>query len=225
MTSIEVITIIGIVFLFISNLSSNKSYNGKKIKKENSNNKNSVYIINSENEMKDICEYLSRNYKDFCIYPQILRINENERLPILQYIWKDWENYGTQKRIIEKYSQYSKKDLRYICRIEQARIYTYYHWQEDKKNFGKSNVLIKIRLYEDWRTRFCDISDEINVFNSWLNIEEVTHNSMRVCSSIIQEKLQTEYIYFWRNGDYLKMTPPEFKIFCQKNNYAYPFKN
>ena len=196
-------------------------------KEKNKNNEAQIPVISADKEMTDVYNYLTKHYLEYCNYEEILKINEEDRLPLMQLIWQHWGKRGVKKKIKEKYPQYKKADTDFICIKENARIYAYYHWIEHQKNYGCSGVLIKIGLYDDWRTRFCDIKDEINVFNTWEDEFEITQNSLLVFPYGRYDtiKLETEYIYFWRNGEYIKMTPEEFKKFCKVNNYDYPFHN
>lgn len=178
--------------------------------------RNKSLLIDVSKEMNQVINYLSSHYIDYCNYEEILSIKEEDRLILMQKIWKNYNFRGTEKDIIKEYPQYNKENLHFICIKEMARVFTFFHWKEDIKRWGSKNILVKIHLYDDWRTRFCDISDEINVFNTWNDEDEIINNSLRIwCGGSID----TEYVYFYQNGEYLKMTPNEFKRFCNRNGY------
>lgn len=191
-----------------------KIYKGSKKKKK------SINVIDAKSEMEGVINYLSSHYVEYCTYQEILNIKEEDRLSLMQTIWQNWNYRNTEQKIYKKYPQYSKDDLYFICIKEMARVYTYYHWQKHLRDFPEQEYLVKIYLYDDWRTRFCDVNDEINIFNTWNEEEEFINNSLKICSGM---ELQTEYIYFYQDGEYIKMSPKEFKQFCRKKGYEYPF--
>ena len=180
----------------------------------------SIPVIDATKEMNAVCKYLASHYLEYCNYDEILNIEEKDRLPIMKYIWQHWETRNVEKNIIKKYPEYDEEDLEFIVQRETNRVYIYYHWQEHKKNWKDSKILAKIHLSSDWRTRLCSIKDEIEVFN--YHIDEEAH----ICFTVMPSSyttLQTEYVYFWQNGEYLKFTPSEFKKFCKANKFIYPF--
>lgn len=177
-------------------------------------------VIDATKEMNAVISYFRENYNKFCNYEEILSIPESDRLPILEFIWSRWAYHDVSKELIKQYPNYDKDDLIYIYRKENARLYEYEKWVENKKNFG-NDVLMKVKSDIDWRARFCDIKDVMNIFNETYDEDSMIYFSP--VFSLFPDELQTEYVYFYENGEYIKMLPKEFKKFCKKNKYEYPF--
>lgn len=209
-------SIIGGVFV-IGLLSEDPNKNKRKKKKNKQSNN---LVIDATKEMKAVNKYLTAHYLDFCNYDEILNIPEADRLNVMQTVWKNWEYHGTLKKLIKQFPDYNKEDLEVISQREMKRVYAYHRWQEDKNNFGSNGILVRIKLHTDWRTRICDIKDEIEVFNYYIDDED---EDIYFSVMGLKSKLETENVYFWQNGTYLKMQPEEFKQFCKKMKYEYPF--
>lgn len=108
----------------------------------------SSLVIDASSEMNAIIKDLTRNYKDYCNYDEILRINEKDRLPILQYIWSKWAFHGSsiEKDLKYTYPQYDFKDIRLITYKESDRLISIYKQQEAIKSFesvGKNCIWIQ----------------------------------------------------------------------------------
>lgn len=197
-------------------------------------------VIDASSEMNAIFNDLIKNYKDYCNYDEILRINEKDRLPILQFIWSKWMVHGRSIELDLKYQyeQYDFKDIQIITLKEHKRIMAIYK-AESFKNMGiyfveyysdaeRNYFRMHPKEHKNW-IRLCAVDDIPKVMDVWYcedgHIDKYTFDFKAPPLFCIVEKRKhiifppgIDYVEFWRNGKINKMAIEDFYEFCEENN-------
>lgn len=208
-------------------------------------------IIDVSSEMNAIIKNLTRNYKDYCNYQEILHIDEKDRLPILQYIWSKWMVHGSniEKDLKYTYPQYDFNDIRLITYKEHKRINTIYKQQKAIEMFedGSKDCLLLQPFatfscseeenqwrkelksnpsYEDLRKNFsrhlCLIYDMYKISDTWYRADGII-DSYRF--GVFTDKIKPQdlkHYKFWINGELKQLNETEFLEWCKSYGIDYP---
>lgn len=201
---------------------------------------NEIPIIDVSDDMDIIIKELTKHYKNVCNYDEILRINEKDRLPILQYIWNKWAVHGSsiEKDLINKYPQYYSKDISLIAFKEHKRIMSV-HKAKQFKELGvyfveyysdaeRNHYRMHPEEHKNW-IRLCTVDDIPKVMDVWYcedgHIDKYSFDFKAPPLFCIVEKRKhiifppgIDYVEFWRNGKINKMAIEDFYEFCEENN-------
>lgn len=187
--------------------------------------------IDGSKEIGIIINDLKNSYQKFTQYDEFLRIDESDRLQLLQDVWDNFDFVNADKKIIKKYPQYNENDLELITHKEKQRITTIHRMNryiEAKEQFLEiySNKE-RNEQYKDYPKinkkviKLCYPKDMPKLFNVWRNedgrIERYNFNGVSD-----KDTRYTKEIYLFQNSDYIKMSVSEFKEFCKQNNLIYP---
>lgn len=197
---------------------------------KNSKSNKELAVIDVSNEMNEVLKYLTLNYQNYCNYPQILQIKEDERLKIMQYMWKHWDIRINDKEMKKVFPEYNKILLNEIRDIEENRRYTYFKIQEFQERVQGKQPLIKIGwlpLDYGMTQGICTIDTMIKVFEWYLKQYDEGVN--------FPNYIEMPFTYFladipeckmalFRDDDFQVVTLKELKEFCRKNNYGYPYE-
>lgn len=190
-------------------------------------------IIDASKDMQQIIKELSKQYKDFCNYPEILNIEEKERKALLKKLWGSWALHLDYEKFAEKYPQYNKRDMMYIATKEHGRINCLYHQRKYIETWKKTgyNALLKFNMdfcpfaIFNNNNDLCLIYDMNKVFEcKWIERngkEWIEHTSFRMLMKKFKPEDLKKY-NFWVNGEIKKLTPEEFLSWLKKYNIDYP---
>lgn len=194
----------------------------KSVKKYNTSIVDSITIDVTE-ELKIAFKEAINDWQSFLNYDEILRIDENDRLPLLKFIWSN----GTRRseyiyddlRFVE-FPQYNSQDLRLIAHIESFRINTYL-----KKNKWKEGGCIFVRYYSNRDAsekniiRLCHINDMPFVLKEWHTENGYTdwYYFSPIITNIYKDN-SIEKIYYWSCGKELEFNKEMFKNFIALSN-------
>lgn len=206
-----------------------KSYNKRKTKKKN------VYVIDASKEMDLIYAFLTENYKRECNYEEINEIEENDRLSMLQWIWKRYDYHISDKKLKETFSKYDFSLVREIYIIESSRVFAFYHQMEFIDNYKNSSkqplaYISSPRLYNQGAEKqyFCRVKDILQVFSFLLqNRDEFGYTMPSFLIAPFDDfvsKCEHNYLYLWNHSEFAQYTPQELKKYCKKEKLGYPFK-
>ena len=188
-----------------------------------------IPIIDVSDEANKIIVYLTKNYQNFCNYPQILQINEADRLEILSHIWGAWDLHLSEKDFKTKFSKYDSYLLNQIYLVESGRFGAYLQKEEIKEN-NCHKKLIEINDFNTYEyNKYCLWKDIINVSEYYIlqttkNPEEDIHripvpNFIPKPGGYFKEEL--DYAYIWIDNKFVKLNEKEIERFCYENKIKY----
>lgn len=200
-----------------------------------SKNANIIPIIDASNDMNDITKDLIKNYKSYCNYDEILRINEKDRLPILQFIWSKWMVHGSsiEKDLQIQYEQYDLKDIRLIVQKEHKRVINLRKQKQAIIDFEKSDKeMFLLQPFMDFSSsaernrgddkKLCLVYDIHKISDAWYTSEGYIDSFFfGVFTSRIKPR-DLRYYKFWVNGEIKHLSEPEFLEWCKSYNIDYP---
>lgn len=170
-------------------------------------------------DMSKIQKMLKENYQDFITYPAIQQIEKTDRLQLMQYIWKHWDQRIDFDKLYAKYPQYSEEILNRIEKVESARCNMYYKKQEFFTNYIQTNTNILVRVYpigSNGKQYYCLLSDMNDVFEYYIKDTEdyeFSHfpNYIAHCGYISEDK----DIFFFANNKFTKMDKKNLLKLCK----------
>lgn len=198
---------------------------------------NKNFTIDVTNDINNFIEDTQKNYIKYCNYPQILKVNENDRIPLLVYIWKNNTLINLIKKVQEKFPQYDYTILNYICNIENARITNYCHMQRYLKDFKNRGIANFVQYYtseesqsfynknykknQKW-ARLVHIEDMVHATNIFKRNDNSFSNYIYSTPIISCDDKNIDKIFLFKNGNYIEMGISEFKTYCEQKNIIYP---
>ena len=206
------------ILFFTSHKNRNKKYE-----------KTEIPIIDVSDEANKIIVYLTKNYQNFCNYPQILQINEADRLEILSHIWGAWDLHLSEKDFKTKFSKYDSYLLNQIYLVESGRFGAYLQKEEIKEN-NCHKKLIEISDFNTYEyDKYCLWKDIINVSEHYIqqaaNDSEEDIYRIPVPNFIPKPgeyfKEELDYAYIWIDNKFVKMNEKEIERFCSENKIEY----
>lgn len=198
-------------------------------------------LIDVSSEVRLIIKNLEENYKEICKYPEILKIDEKNRLPILQFIWGGWFIHdGREKSLKYLFPQY-KDVLRLINAKETNRIVVMLH----QKNFQGLKDLFPFARFSChkeeniWRMeldsnadykqinktfskQLCFVTDINKIADVWLTSEGyLDRYFFSPFTNQITHKSLKSY-KFWINGEIKNLSVVNFVEECLRRGIKYP---
>lgn len=166
------------LFIVLYVISAFDAVRPKKTKRKNTASKTkekSIPVIDMEKEAKQAKKILLENWQDYITYPAIQQIKEEDRLPLMQYIWKHWSLRIDFKKLYAKYPQYSQEIIDRVEKVEAARFHMYFKHQEFWNNYLENNTKTLIEVMPVSGTGkyyFCLLQDMYDVFDYYIKSTE-----------------------------------------------------
>ena len=181
--------------------------------------KTNIPVVDSAKGMKKVQKILADNYQDFITYPAIQQIADEDRLPLMQYIWKHWDNRIDYEKLYAKYSQYNKEILNRIEKVESARCHMYLKCQEFMEEYftSKTKTLVKVcPVGKSGYQYFCLVQNMYDVFEYYVKDTEdyeFSHfpNYIAHYGSILEDKS----IFFFAKNKFIPMDKETLLKLCK----------
>lgn len=178
-----------------------------------------IPVVDSTKGMNKVQKILTDNYQDFITYPAIQQIAEEDRLLLMQYIWKHWDNRIDYEKLYTKYSQYSEEILNRIEKVESARCNMYFKHQEFMEEYLKSNTKTLVKVCPVGKSEyqyFCLVQDMYDVFEYYIKDTEdyeFSHfpNYIAHWGSISEDK----NIFFFAKNKFIPMDKKALLQLCK----------
>lgn len=197
-------------------------------------------LIDISDEMNNIIQDRLNNFEKYLNYDEILHIKEEDRLPLLQYIWGNWYLHSSSIFDTLKFVffEYDSKDIEIIVMKEHKKLiatfkaknykdkgvdFLEYYSNEERHNSNANSKEVK-----NW-IRICYVEDMPNITDAWFidekHIDKYTflitmpnlYSRLNNRKSITL-KQQPEFVELWLNGKINKMSTEEFYEYCEENN-------
>ena len=191
-------------------------------------------------------EKMKTEYKEICIYPELQGIDEQDRFPLLECIYRNSLRIGFAKFIKDsKFPQYDSELLDYICAIESARVTDFIRM---KNAIEEQKVFLRIRDFKnplknkkkgfvfvvnrpgnpdfkpDNILRLVKVEDMVKA--TFVYKDNKTKRIYYYMYSSPQNKIQDaegiEKLFVFIKDKYVLMTTKEFDAYCEENNFENP---
>ena len=195
--------------------------------------------IDVSDKVADFRKYMETNYNEICKYPEFDLIKEEDKISLLNSIWDKWSLVGDKpiKQIAAQYPQYEYSNLEIIYAIESGRVTDYCHMQTAHNDLQKRGWADFVEYYiadesfedkskgeirKDW-IRLVKIEDMVKCSNIYIKPNgKYCHYIFKYIMGTINGTRYLKNVYLYSNGEYIKMTPKEFKQYCKENDLIYP---